>query len=477
MQEVELQHLVNSVKKIKAESNNLELKAAFRGCPEKLYDTLSAFSNQDSGGTIIFGVNEKANFSICGVYEINDLIKKVTEQCNQMEPSIRPFFTVTMIENKTVVALEVPGIDYLRRPCFYKGAGKYNGSFIRVGDSDEKMSEYEIYSYEAYKNRTKDDVRTIEDITIKLFDKDKFSTYLKAVKEERSNLSFNVSQNEIKELMGITKNGLPTLASVLVFSKYPQAYYPQYCIVALSLPGTEKGDISENNERFIDNKRITGPIDQMINEALQFVRKNIKYKTIIDEFGHRDDKYEYPLKAIREAILNALIHRDYSRYSEGIPVCLDIYNDRIEITNPGNIYGGVPINELGVVRPETRNIVLANILELLHVTENRYSGIPTIRKELAKSNMPQPIFISNQGQFKIIIRKTCEDSKQTLEEKVLSYCSSARSRDEICAFLKLSRNHVMSQIVSPLVEAKKLMLTLPNKPKSSLQRYYSNKKN
>lgn len=476
MQEQELRDLVSNIKKIKSESNNLELKAASKGCPERLYDTLSSFSNQDSGGTIVFGINEKNNYSVSGVYDANDLIKKVTEQCNQMEPSIRPFFTTAVIDDKKVVSLEVTGIDYMQRPCFYKGAGKYNGSFIRVGDSDEKMSEYEIYSYEAYKNRTKDDLRTIDDTSIALFDKDKFALYLKAVKDERTNLSNNVSTKEIEQLMGLVKNGKPTLASVMVFSKYPQAYFPQYSVLALSIPGTEKGDTSDDNERFIDNKRITGPIDQMVDDCMQFVRKNIKYKTIIDEYGHREDRYEYPLKAIREAILNALIHRDYSRYSEGIPVCLDIYTDRIEITNPGNVYGGVPINELGVIRPETRNMILANILELLHVTENRYSGIPTIKKELANCNMPNPIFISNQGQFKIIIRKAIDDEKDSLEEKVLTYCITPRTREEICSYLKLSRNHVMSKIIPPLVDRKKLLLTIPDKPKSSLQKYYTNSK-
>lgn len=476
MQEQELRDLVNNIKKIKSESNNLELKAALKGCPERLYDTLSSFSNQDSGGTIIFGINEKNNYSISGVYDANDLIKKVTEQCNQMEPSIRPFFTTTVIDDKKVVSLEVTGIDYMQRPCFYKGAGKYNGSFIRVGDSDEKMSEYEIYSYEAYKNRTKDDLRTIDDSSIALFDKDKFALYLKAVKDERTNLSNNVSTKEIEQLMGLVKNGKPTLASVMVFSKYPQAYFPQYSVLALSIPGIEKGDTSDGNERFIDNKRITGPIDQMVDDCMQFVRKNIKYKTIIDDYGRREDRYEYPLKAIREAILNALIHRDYSRYSEGIPVCLDIYTDRIEITNPGNVYGGVPINELGVIRPETRNMILANILELLHITENRYSGIPTIKKELANYNMPNPIFVANQGQFKIIIRKAIKDDKDSLEEKVLMYCANPRTREEICSYLKLSKNHVMSNIILPLVDNKKLLLTKPDKPKSSLQKYYTNNK-
>lgn len=468
----ELNELIFSIKKTKTETNNIELKSAFKGCPEKLYDSISSFSNQDDGGIIIFGIDEKNNFSICGVYEANDLIKKISEQCKQMEPPVRALFTITNIEDKNIVSAEIPGIDYYERPCYYKGAGKYKGSYVRVGDSDEPMTEYEIYSYEAYKKRIKDDIRTIDDKKIKLFDLEKYDKYLKAVKEERENLANNITNEEINELMGLTVEGIPTLAATMIFSKYPQSYFPQYSIIAVSIPGVNKGDLGENSERFIDNKRITGPIDEMLELGMNFIRKNIRQKTIINEFGKREDKYEYPLKAIREALLNALVHRDYSRYTEGTPISIEIYTDRIEITNPGSLYGGVSINELGVVRPETRNIIISNILELLHVTENRYSGIPTIRKELLDNTMPAPVFISRYGEFKVIIRKCFDDKNDSYEEKVLTFCKVPRTREEIVAFVGLSKNHVMSQIVQPLVDKGKLLLTIPDKPRSSFQKYY-----
>lgn len=159
-----------------------------------MYDTLSSFSNQDSGGIIIFGIDEKKDYYLCGVYNIDDLIKKVTEQCRQMEPPIRALFTVIEINGKNIVSAEIPSIDYLQRPCYYKGLGKYKGSFIRVGESDEVMTEYEIYSYESYKKRIKDDIRTIDSFDIKLFDNNKYQTYIHNIKDERENLSKNISK-------------------------------------------------------------------------------------------------------------------------------------------------------------------------------------------------------------------------------------------------------------------------------------------
>lgn len=472
MQLEELAKLIENIKRQKAETNNIELKAAYKGCPEKLYDTLSSFSNQDSGGIIIFGIDEKNGYYLCGVYNIDDLIKKVTEQCRQMEPPIRALFTVIEINGKNIVSAEIPSIDYLQRPCYYKGLGKYKGSFIRVGESDEVMTEYEIYSYESYKKRIKDDIRTIDSLDIKLFDNNKYQTYLHNIKDERENLSKNISNEKINELMGLSVDGKSTLASVLVFSKYPQAYFPQFSIIATCIPTIDKGMEYEQDIRFTDNKRITGPIDEMLEESISFVKKNIKTNIIIDDSGRRKDQYEYPIKAIREILLNALVHRDYSRFTEGTPISLEIYPNRIEITNPGSLYGGISVNELGYIRPETRNIILSNILEVLHVSENRYSGIPTIKSELISRNMPLPIFISRYGEFKVIIRNSFE-GKNNIFEKVMIFCKTPRTRGEISEFLKLSRNHTISKIIMPLVEKGKLFLTIPDKPRSSFQKYYS----
>lgn len=188
--------------------------------------------------------------------------------------------------------------------------------------------------------------------------------YLDAVRAERKNLADNVSQEAVLELMGITADAIPTLAGLMIFSKYPQAYFPQLCITAVAPPGTEMGVLGDDGERFIDNKRITGSIPDMLEEAVEFVRKNSRTKTIIDETGHRKDRAEYPIKAVREAILNALVHRDYSIHTENVPIRIEMYRDRMEIKNSGGLYGRIPIDALGKVHPETRNAALANILEL-----------------------------------------------------------------------------------------------------------------
>ena len=471
MQTEDLKKLIFETIERKAETQTIELKSAEKGCPSRLFDTLSAFSNQNDGGIIIFGIDENNGFNISGVYDAQDLKKRVTEQCKQMEPSVRALFTVCEIDGKSVVSAEIPGVDISERPVFYKGVGRIKGSYVRVGESDEPMNEYEIYSYEAFRKRIRDDIRTVDNANTKLFDKGRMNQYFDAVRRERKNLSENVSENDIFELMGVTFDGVPTLASIMTFSIYPQTYFPQLCITAVALPGTEMGSTGDDGERFIDNKRITGAIPDMLDEAVEFVRKNSRTKTIIDSNGKRADKPEYPIKAVREAILNALVHRDYSIHTENVPIRIEMFRDRMEITNSGGLYGKITIDALGKVRPETRNAALANILELLSVTENRYSGIPTMRMEFLNAGLPAPIFTVNHGEFKVIMKNGYQITEGSRFDAVIEFCSVPRSRGEIIDFVGKSRNYVMQHVITPLVEDGRLKLTIPDKPKSPNQRY------
>ena len=149
----ELLEKLELIQKLKCETATLELKSAEQGCPKHLYDSLSSFSNQDDGGIIIFGVDEKQDYKEVGVYDPQDIQKKINEQCLQMVPVIRPLITVVEKNSKFFVSAEIPGADLTDRPVFYQGRGRLKGSYTRIGDSDEPMTEYEVYSYEAYRKK------------------------------------------------------------------------------------------------------------------------------------------------------------------------------------------------------------------------------------------------------------------------------------------------------------------------------------
>lgn len=475
----ELVEKLELIQKMKCETQTLELKSAEHGCPKRLYDSLSSFSNQDEGGIIIFGIDEKQNFKEVGVYDPQDIQKKINEQCLQMEPIVRPLLTVIEKNGRFFVSAEIPGIDLVDRPCHYKGQGRLKGSYTRIGDSDEPMTEYEVYSYEAFRKKYQDDIREVYRASITSLNQELLRKYIQLLKDGKPNLSA-IKDEDIYELMSIKRNNEVTLSAALVFSPYPQAYFPQLCITAIAIPGKELGELGESGERFIDNQRIEGNISDMLNGAIQFVRKNMKIKTIISsETGHREDRTDYPITAIREAIINALVHRDYSIHTEGMPIQIIMYEDRMEIRNPGGIYGRIRVDQLGKVQPDTRNPVLASELEVLGITENRYSGIPTIKREMEKFHLQEPEFIDERGNFVVkfykALKKVKEDNEMSEDvNNLILFCKTPRTRKEICEFLGLSSvTYAIQTHVNPLIEDGKIKLSIPDKPKSPKQLYYS----
>lgn len=469
-----LLNLIGKVVKSRSEYQFVELKAANNGAPTRIYDTLSSFSNSSEGGTILFGVDEKSDFDLCGVYDLQDLQQKVTEQCDSMTPKVRPLFSYVEISGKYFLSVEVPPIDIAERPCFYAGKGRLKGSYIRVGTNDEPMTEYEIYSYEAYRRKYQDDIRVIPRVTPGSINSEKLNKYFELLSEDKPNLA-KLDNGQISELMSITVGGKYSLTATLLFSLYPQAYFPQLCIIATAIPGTEVGQLGENFERFLDNRRIEGTIPEMIDEALSFVRKNLRVKTIINpETGKRQDVAEYPITAIREILLNALVHRDYSIHTEGMPIQLQIFSDRIEITNPGGLYGRITLDQLGQIQPDTRNPVLATALEQLKITENRYSGIPTVRREMQEYGLPMPQFENCRGTFKVTLfgERKGPTKKDVGMPDILSFCAIPRTRKEIADFLGIkSQAYAIATYVTPLVNANKIKLSNSKHPKSPDQKY------
>lgn len=475
----ELLSKLEEIQKMKCETQTMEIKAAAKGCPQRLYDTLSSFSNQDEGGVIFFGIDEDNGFIECGVYDPQDIQKKINEQCLQMEPTVRPLLTVVEKDDKFFISAEIPGIDITDRPCFYKGKGRIKGSYVRVGDSDEIMTEYEIYSYEAYRRKYQDDIRTVQRATFNVLDKRMLDEYMYKLREKKPNLAA-LDEKTIYELMSITREGKITLSAVLLFCRFPQVFFPQLCITAVVFPGNEMGDTGLSGERFLDNERIEGNIPEMLDQTITFVRKNIRNKTIINaQTGKREDRFDYPLTAIREALINALVHRDYSIHTEGMPVQLLIFSDRIEIKNPGGIYGRLRVDQLGKMQPDTRNPVLVTALEVLNITENRYSGIPTIRRAMTDYDLPAPVFEDQRGTFSVTLynssQKVGTDPYAVLtdkEQEILRFLDVPRSRQEIAKFLGInSVAYAIQTYITPLLQTGRVRMSIPDKPKSHSQRY------
>ena len=260
----------------------------------------------------------------------------------------------------------------------------------------------------------------------------------------------NLSEKILK-LNGIIENSTgkirPTLAGMMVFGEYPQGYLPQLFIACVVVPGRKLGDIGEMGQRFDDNKRVEGTIEEMLEESLSFVRKNIPARVIIDNNGKREDVPIYPMKALREAIANALIHRDYSSNTEGAYIYLRIFDDRIEILNPGDLYGNNRLENLGTDNMlEVRNNTIIRLLEeTTDIVENRHTGIATMRDEMKKMNLPEPEFETLRGTFKVTFRKEkVESNEQNKTEKIQSGQKwTEEDRNEMIITMKSTQDKIL----------------------------------
>ncbi|MBQ0071595.1 MAG: hypothetical protein KBS81_07045 [Spirochaetales bacterium] len=349
--------------------------------------------------------------------------------------------------------------DFINKPCNYT--------------EKRKSDDYEIYSYDAFRYKTEDELRTSPRIDQSFLDSIRMDGFFAQELQKKPNLA-----NMDKETRGLmegflNKDGLPTVCGIMLFGKYPQYLSPNLDIVAVVCPTVSYAEENAEGERFLVNKRIDGTIPQMLESAISFVVQNMKTSTVIDETGHRRDVPEYPIKAIREILLNALIHRDYSIHTENEPIRIEMYPDCIEVSNPGGLYGRLTVDGLGKTKADVRNPFLASALETMELTENRYSGIPTICREMEKARLREPLFESTRGMFKVtLFNKTTKTSD--MESRILDYCQKPRTRESLATEFGFDGKHpayFIRTYIMPLVDEGKLQLTLPNKPRSKNQRF------
>lgn len=236
----------------------------------------------------------------------------------------------------------------------------------------------------------------------------------------------------------------PTVAGIMALGFSPQQFFPRANIVFTAYPTPKKGEVGRAGERFSDSVDIDGPIPIMVVDAVRAASRNMKHGAIV-KGALRENVPDYPLAAVREAVANALMHRDYSRDALGTPVMIDLYPDRMELSNPGGLFGSLTVERLGQRgATASRNQFLARILEDVpysdvdgrvgRVVENRGSGYPTINRELEQALMPAPIAKSTLDEFVLIMRHRRmadqEDrsyTKENVKTAILGYIADRES--------------------------------------------------
>lgn len=379
MDESELKKLIES-----GESETAEFKPSLSQMNE-IVESISAFSNS-SGGVLLVGVSNSGK--ILGVEAGKDSIERLSNKISQgTDPKIYPKLSIDEIGGKKIIAIEVG--ESKNKP--HLAFGRF---FKRVGKSTLLASRDELEKLILHKKKVYWDEETCEKATVDDIDVEKAMWYLKRRATVRGIDIPQIPLNQILlGLKAVVKSNavmLPTNAGILFFGKSPQRFI-QYSEVKLArFKGT-------NAVEFIDRLELGGTIPQLIDEAEKFVKRNTRRATKIVGFEQVNIP-EYPYEALREAITNAVVHRDYSFSGSSIRVM--IFDDRVEVESPGRLPEGITIKTLEGSHV-LRNERIANLLYDVAYIEKWGTGIQRMKGLMLKHGLKEPVFEERGESFKV----------------------------------------------------------------------------
>lgn len=370
---------------INGENQEIEFK---KGCPanHEISQIICAFANTD-GGYLILGVSEKSQ--IIGLSCDLDKLQRDISNANQ-EIHSPPIISTKIFDfdSKKVIVIKISRAND-------KNAHTYKGAvFVRIGSTIRKLEGQALFDF--LKNKQilcfdeQDSIAKIEDL-----DEQKISKYL-SKRNQENYLKISSIEDFIKSNLLGRINGKTTIKNVasLFFSKDPYKWHPQNEIRVIVFEGIKPIKVISQRDFKED------PI-QNIEQTISFIRQKISKRFIIpDDSPKRIEINEYPLEAIREAVINAVAHRDYYSYDS---IQINIFDDRIEINNPGGLPEGLTREFFGK-RSVRRNPLTYRILRDTNYVEGLGTGIPKMINEMRKAELKDPEFEFEGGFFVVTFR-------------------------------------------------------------------------
>lgn len=457
-----------------AESTDCDFKVMLETKkPKSWLKSISAFAN-GIGGILFFGVRD--NREVAGLTDIQSDAESISRLIKERITPL-PQFVLTPVreQGKELLALSVTAGR--STPYYYKADGVME-AYIRVGNETVVAPDYVVNEL-ILKGTNKS-----FDALISSAHKDEHSfTLLEATYKERTGLSFSMADYVSFGLAD--REGNLTNAGRLLTDQHIVFNSRMFCT---RWNGLEKGSVFDDA---LDDKEYEGNLIYLLKSGCEFVRNNSKVR-FTKAARYRLDKPDYAERAVTEAIVNALIHRDYIVL--GSEIHINMYDDRVEIQSPGGMYEGRPVQEcdiesIGSVR---RNPVIADLFHRMKYMERRGSGLKKIINETEKlpgyTKEQKPEFYSTPADFRVVLKNvnynlhtcTVQDSVQVVQDRrivgLLEFCSTERSRQEMQEFMGIaSREYFRKKILRPLLDAGQIKMTLPSKPNSRNQRYVRTK--
>lgn len=367
---------------------------------DRILRSLVAFANT-AGGTLIVGISD-------GTKKVVGLKDPLTAElqishliADNIAPRLIPDIQVKLEKGRYILIVEIARSS--SAPHHLKREGSRRGVYIRIGSTNRPADEQIIselrrsLAHQAYDETPLPD-NTVEDIDI--------AAIIEDFKGIRS-----IKMKDLETLGILVKHQralVPTIGGLLLYGRARLNKFPDAWIQAGVFSGKDRSIV-------IDSTEITTYIPRAITEVLAFIKRNLAHSIHIGEVK-RTDSYQIPLAAIREAVINAIVHADYSQ--RGAPIRIALYVDRLEIDNPGLLPFGMTVEEIQLGVSRIRNRVLARVCKDLNLIEQWGSGIQRINSLCKGARLKAPHYEEISTHFRVILSKQKTESQEDTATKL-----------------------------------------------------------
>jgi len=376
----------------KEESETLEFKKSLSEWRE-IVETVSAFSNT-KGGIIIVGLDDNKN--LVGISIGKGTIEGLTNKIlTNTEPKIYPEIEVVNKQRKKLILIKVDKYPFDVVLAFGRPFKRVGKNTVRMNKDEYKRRILEIHKKEIYF-----DGQPLTDAKINDVDDEKLKQFVKKAREERK---LDVDEKEptrnILKKLKLLKGDSLTNAAILLFGRTPEKFFNQIGIKCVKFKGIDV------TGEMLDFKEIENDLFTEVQEVEKFIFSNISLKAWIEEGKiKRQERWEYPPKAIREALVNAIVHRDYRSPSK---IQIRIFDDRIEFWNPGKLPEGWTVETLKEEHTsEPFNPLIARMFFWVGYIEEVGTGTNKMIKWCKEWGLPEPDFQTKSGNIVVIFRKS-----------------------------------------------------------------------
>ena len=367
------------------EGKTLEFKRDLSS-PERFLRTVVAFANT-SGGTILVGIEDRSRH-IRGVTEPLALEERAVNLISDsIRPRLMPDLEIVSYRNRQLLAVRV--YPSSTRPHYIARTGPDAGTYVRVGSTNRRADAQLIAEMQRFAKGESFDERPMPALDSEALDFRVASELFSPVRK--------LTRRNIDTLRLLTTHqgrSVPTVGGLLLFGQDRLDHFPDAWIQAGRFSGTDKAAI-------IDQAEFKMSLIQAIEEAIAFVEKHSLHGAVIGRLRRRE-RWSLPPAAVREAIVNAVAHADYSQ--QGAPIRVAIFDDRLEVENPGLLPFGLTLADLPHGISKLRNRVIGRVLHELGLVEQWGSGVPRMLAACRESGLSPPVWNEIGVRLRVTLR-------------------------------------------------------------------------